>query len=176
MESGRFLVAIVLMIATVVLVNVVFPPARPQARRPATDSAAAPAPAATAPRESAATVAPPAVEQPERPITTAPSPTGRADTIVVESPLYRFGISTRGAALVSAELLNFESQTRRGPVQLAPPNPRGLLSHRIRADDAVYDLTTLDFRADPPSLVLRDGDPAGVVRLSHQDPAAGRSI
>src|SRR5688500_2289587 len=127
MESGRFILAIALMIAVVVLVNVVFLPPRAAARTPSPaprDSATTPrrnAPSATTPTSLGPT--PPV--QLEAPIQAGPAVAVRTDTIFVETPLYRFGFSTRGAGLVSAELLNFKSFTREGPVQLVPERGPG---------------------------------------------------
>jgi YidC/Oxa1 family membrane protein insertase len=182
MESGRFVIAIILMIATVVIVNILFPPVRRPARPIPADTAAvvAPAPAAASPSTAPATGAPqpsaPAANQPAQPPVQGPLAAARVDTILVESPLYRFGISTQGASLVSAELLKYESHTRSGPVDLAAGSGRGLLSHRVRTDDAVYDLATLPFQADKQSVQLKEGDQGGNLKLTYQDAANGRTI
>src|SRR6185369_2957583 len=154
MESRRFLIAIALMVVTVVVVNILFPPVR----RPATtaaDTARATQPTPSTPTGSPA--APASVgPQPAAP-PPAGVPVGVVDTIVVQSPLYRYGFSTRGGSLVSAELLRFASKTRPGPVQLAPSSPRGLLSYRLRAEGQTIDLSTVNFSADRNRDLILDG-------------------
>src|SRR5262245_48469690 len=118
MESPRFLLAVTLMIAVIVAVNLIFPPVRTP-RSTAPDSAAstsAPIPPAAA--SSSASGQPTATPAPA-PTTVAPAvpapatgTPGTVDTVVVQSPLYRYGFSTQGAAMVSAELLLYESFTR----------------------------------------------------------------
>ena len=155
MESGRFILAVVLMIATVVIINVMFPPARRPAQTPASDTIpGAPAGARAQPATPPPTItAAPAIAAPAAPVASA-----RADTIVVQSPLYRYGISTRGAALVSAELLRYTSGTRGDslPVQLAPHALRGLISHRIRTDGETLDLSDIVFTANRNRDVVLD--------------------
>src|SRR5687768_1356341 len=189
MQSGRFLLAVVLMIATVVIVNVIFPPVRPAVSLPGADSLFAPI-------DSTATPTPlPAI--PGRPnpvtapsVTTAPTgipvPAGSApvDTIVIQSPLYRFGISTRSAALVSAELLKYESFTRldtaggvHQPVQLAPHGAQGLVSHRLQIDGREVDLSSVVFQPDRRAdLHLAETDQPRSVRFMGTEPASGRTI
>jgi YidC/Oxa1 family membrane protein insertase len=142
MESGRFLLAVVLMIAVVVITNILIPPVEPPAVSPAAgDSAVATPPPRTA--------APPVVD----PEPAAPEPTERADLgpaqiVTVESDVVRFGISDRGGALVSAELLQYESfapDSEGEPVRLQSDVGGGLVHHRIRLDDRYIDLDTLTF-------------------------------
>src|SRR5207244_8910806 len=78
-----------------------------------TDSTTKLAPAAP---ESAAAPARPSVSPPVRPSASAP-----AETVWVTSPLYRLGFTTRGGALVRAELLGYRSFAKADsgrPVQL----------------------------------------------------------
>jgi YidC/Oxa1 family membrane protein insertase len=171
MESRRFLLAIVLMIATVVIVNVLFPPVRRQPAATPADSARAqpPAPAATA--------------QPTTPPAALPAPAtasaavgATVDTIVVQSDLFRYGISTQGAALVSAELLKYESQTRPGPVQLAPTAARGLISYRVRSDGQTMDLAGITFTPDrTKDVFLGAGADQASIKLTGTD-ATGRTV
>src|SRR5690625_3048202 len=114
MESLRFVLAIVLMIAVVVVTNIIFPPASPEPQ-------VAPEEAVTEPLAESPTLEPPAIAEP--PVATAaPVETGEApsivpeDTVFVQSPLFRYGISTHGAALVMAELPRYESFTHEGEV------------------------------------------------------------
>jgi len=173
-NTGRFLLAVVLMIAVIILTNVLFPPARPQRQdRPAVETTqpvpgqapagpAAVTPVAPAPGASQATVG-------------AAAPGAPVDTIVVETPLYRFGFSTRGAALVSAQLLGYDdikrsTSTIRQPVQLAPVWPRGFLSHRFRIAGAIADAGILSFTpSQTQDLVLKEGDSPQSLRFSARD-------
>lgn len=144
MESGRFVLAVVLMIAVVVITNILFPPVSRNKTPVAGDTIAAR-------QQQQATAPDQRNEQSQAPATvaSAPAPTGqlttRADTVIIESPLYRYGISTAGASVVSAEMLSWKSFTRPGPVQLAPRSPRGLFSYRIQLGSEQVDLSTLHF-------------------------------
>jgi YidC/Oxa1 family membrane protein insertase len=107
------------------------------------------------------------------------------DTVVVQSPLYRYGLSTMGAAVVSAELLRYESFTRpfqsgestRPPVQLAPTAPHGLLSHSVRVEGQTIDYRRIPFRADRRADIIleEDSEPASL-RLSGTDPETGQVL
>ena len=161
MDNRRFLLAILLMIAVVVITNLLFPPAAPPPRDVAPDTAAAAVDTAAPPTPGVAPAEPPAVVT--------------ADTIFVESPLYRYGFSTAGGALVSAELLQFESFTRDGPVQLVPPEWPALLSYALRGPDLAVDLSQLRFQAEPAGRIrLEPGDPPQTLTLTHVDSAGGR--
>src|SRR5690606_555496 len=93
------------------------------------------------------------------------------------SPLYRYGISTAGGALVSAELLKFESFTRDGPVQLVPTDAAALVSYALSwpgVED--LDLSRIVFRAEPATEIrLQPGDAPRTLTLTHTDDA-GRTI
>ena len=175
MQSRNFLVAIVLMIVVVVAVNVLFPPIRRPAATPADTARADTARAVPPPAAQPQTASPPAALPAP---STAPAALGAAvDTIVVQSDLYRYGISTQGAALVSAELLKYESQTRPGPVQLAPAAPRGLVSYRLRTDGQTMDLAGITFTTDRnKDLVLTPGGPRGTVKFTGTDAKSGRNV
>jgi YidC/Oxa1 family membrane protein insertase len=169
MEGGRLLLAIVLMIAVVIVTNIIFPPAPPP-DRPAVpaDTAAPPVP----PVVDAVPAVPPAAVPPG-------APEAFVERIVVAaSPLYRFGLSTRGAALVRAELLEFESHTRLGsPVDLVPDAAAGLIRYRLRVGEATLDLSGLEFTPDPAEglALAPDGGPAAL-RMVHQDTVTGFGI
>src|SRR5437870_11686266 len=103
------------MLIVAVLPSILFPPKRRADRgtggRP--DSTAGTAAAAPEP---AAMPAQPSAGPPVRPSASTP-----AETVWVTSPLYRLGFTTRGGALVRAELLNYRSFVKAdagGPVQL----------------------------------------------------------
>jgi YidC/Oxa1 family membrane protein insertase len=184
MESGRFLLAVVLMIATVVLVNLAFPPAR-RPLEPARDTATArqtgidttpvrptqPAPADLS-------------EPPRQPVRPSTQPGAAADTVIVESPVYRFAFSTLGASLVSAELLGYESFTRapteigqRPPVQLVPNTGMGLLRHRVRVDGRDIDFTNVPFRPDRTGRIkLEPTSGPTTLGFSATDPESGQNL
>src|SRR5437762_11642760 len=103
------------MLIVAVRPSILFPPKKPADRgtsgRP--DSTAATAAAAPEP---AAMPAQPSAGPPVRPSASTP-----AETVWVTSPLYRLGFTTRGGALVRAELLNYRSFVKADsgrPVQL----------------------------------------------------------
>ncbi len=126
----RVILAILLMLIVAVLPSVLFPPKKASDGRTAgrSDSTAAAAPA---PAESAAP-AKPSARPPARPSVMA------AETIWVTSPLYRLGFSTRGGALVSAELLDsksFAPADAGRPVQLVPPGRPMLVYGRTAGGD-----------------------------------------
>ncbi|HEX7050908.1 MAG TPA: membrane protein insertase YidC [Longimicrobiales bacterium] len=172
MESGRFVLAIVLMIAVIVVTNLLFPPEPP---RPAAVEAPADT---TAPMAPAAADTSRAVTPAERMARAAPAPpVGPADTIVVASPLYRYALSTRGAAVVGAELLEFPSFSQPGPVQLVPPDVAALVGYQLRIGDRVVELGNLPFRAEPDGPVaVEPGGGARTVQLIHEDPQGAFSI
>src|SRR5256714_9785519 len=133
------------MLIVAVLPSIVFPPKRPVGRTggegaPA-DSTAAPA---GAQRESAAALVPPPVREPA-----APSAAVSAETVWVTSPAYRLGFSTRGASLVSAELLedrSFAAADSGRPVQLVPAG-RPWLRYALSAGGGTVALADLDMPA-----------------------------
>ena len=111
----RVILAVLLMLIVAVLPSILFPPKKTADRgtggRP--DSTAGTAAAAPEP---AAMPAQPSAGPPVR--TSAGTP---AETVWVTSPLYRLGFTTRGGALVRAELLNYRSFAKADsgrPVQL----------------------------------------------------------
>lgn len=173
MESLRFVLAIALMIGVVVVTNLLFPPEAPEPDEAPEEAITEPlteAPGAEAPPVDVEPSPELAVE-PETPMPAAVS----ADTVVVESPLYEYRISTRGAALIGAELLRFDSRSHEGEnVDLADPELGPLVGYRIRFGQEVIDLDSLDFEVDAEGTV-RLAEDAGpyTLRLTHQD-SAGR--
>jgi len=169
MESGRFLLAIVLMIAVVIVTNVIFPPSR-AASPPVTAADTAFAPADTN------RITPPAavVDTPPAPTATATA-SAPADTVLVRSPLFEYGFSTRGGALVSARLLQYQSFADGTDGELADLVPRGtaLVRLRLSTGNQMIDLQQLSFRAQPASLELSATD-RKPLRLLHDDGAGLR--
>ncbi|MDP3911424.1 MAG: membrane protein insertase YidC [Gemmatimonadales bacterium] len=149
----RVILAVVLMIIVAIAPNILWPP-KPTAGRP--DGQAAPAP------DSVIQAVPPAPRPSDRPAV-RPSAVQPAETAWVTSPLYRLGFSTRGARLVSAELLEYQSLASADsgqPVQLVPPGD-AFLGHRLVSaggrDTVVVD--DWDFRPSETTL-LASGEPA----------------
>ncbi|HUE77601.1 MAG TPA: membrane protein insertase YidC [Longimicrobiales bacterium] len=182
MEGGRFLLAIVLSIAVVILVNVLFPPAPPP-QGTAGDSVTVEPDTSIAPLapdgqdgaggpavDSGVGATPgPALDS----IALTPEPdtgaqtSGPGDTVWVETGLVRYGITTRGAGLVSVELLDFASYTRDGPVQLVEPGTATILSFALRVGTQVTSLDGLDFQPSiAPGDTLRAGEESADVRLT----------
>ena len=130
----RIILAVLLMLIVAVLPSILFPPKKPARRTggPAVGDTGA----ATTPPTARAAAESVTARPPGRPPAVAP-----AETVWVTSPLYRFGFSTRGGALVSAELVGYRSFAPGDPggaVQLVPPG-RPLLTYTraAGADTAV---------------------------------------
>ena len=178
MESGRFLLAVILMIAVVIVTNVIFPPVpRGPAGIPA-DSAAGVAPTTglepAPPGSGVADSGGGAAARDTAAVPAEPAPPSREavaeDTVWVDGPLWRYGFSTRGGALVFASLDNYASQTTPGqPVQLVPLN-RPLLAHRLRTGERTIDLAALPFEPSAPDLQVAEGTPATLTLTHAGDP------
>ena len=172
MQSGRFILAVILMIAVVVITNIIFPPV-PRRDTGITGDTAAQTQTGVTPSQ------PDAAEpqlQPRADTQATPQITAasiRGDTVIVESELYRYGISTVGASIVSAEMLPWESYTRDGPVQLAPRYPRGLMSYRIQIGDQQVDLAGLQFVPNTRHVQMPADSSRRSVRLTHNSAAYG---
>lgn len=154
MDQRRVIVAIFLMLVIAIVPSIIFRP-KPVPRPPgaATDSSRA----AVAPAESAPAAAAPApsVNPPIRPSVRLPG-----DTVWVSSPLYRFGFSTRGGRLVTAELEQYRSfapgdSGRR--VQLVPEDAP-LLGLRVVVGTDTASLADLAFSPSTPRLTVAGAD------------------
>ena len=163
MEGARFLLAIVLSIAVVIVVNLMFPPTAPEragpdslrvdtvrvdtvvdtvrtpAREPVLTDTGRPAPESTA-----------VAGEQELPEAESADTLPPADTLWVETDLARYGFSTRGAGLVSVELLQFESYTSDGPVQLVERSVGKILQYGVRVGDRELPLTRFGFQPSEP--------------------------
>jgi YidC/Oxa1 family membrane protein insertase len=153
-DQRRVIVAIFLMLVIAIVPSIIFRP-KPVPRPPgaATDSSRA----AVAPAESAPAAAAPApsVNPPIRPSVRLPG-----DTVWVSSPLYRFGFSTRGGRLVTAELEQYRSfapgdSGRR--VQLVPEDAP-LLGLRVVVGTDTASLADLAFSPSTPRLTVAGAD------------------
>ena len=157
MDSGRFLLAVILMIAVMVVTNLLLPPERPPlVEAPAADTAAVPVTApsdvpADTPGIAERTEAPaPATDAPAAALPVADA-TVPADTIVAASPRYEYRISTRGAAVVGARLLQYDvlHEDREGErVELSHEDLPGLFSYRLRVGTREIPLDGLTFATD----------------------------
>ena len=144
------------------------PPPRTTAGQRSADSVSAPA--AAGDRASPDTVLPRPAPGPTHDSLAAvqgPAQPRIEDTIRVTSPLYTYGISTRGARLVQAEMARYASMAAEESgqrAQLVPPGSDllGLTVVRGRGQDAV-DFSTADFTPSAPSLAV-GGD--STLRLS----------
>jgi YidC/Oxa1 family membrane protein insertase len=141
MEGFRFVLAIVLSIGVVILVNMLFP-AAPAPERPAPDTVVVDTTPPTLDQEP---VAPDLLMQDPDP---EPDPIRAAvpaeDTVWVETDVARYGISTRGGAIVSLELTAFESFTAPGPVQLVDEG-EDLIGFGLRIGDRSASLDRVIF-------------------------------
>lgn len=198
MNTGRFLIAVILAMAVVLLTNLLFPPPKPPARAGAgADTTAVQAPAGTTAVGAAAETAA-ALPTAARPADTAsPTPgaqaaqvpgaqsvtpsagaartdTLSADTVRIASDLVRIGITTRGAGIASVVLRKFESYTHAGPVELVRADEPPLVRYRLRLGDRVLDLGTLPFTTTTDSVNVAGGPQD--VTLHYREPSGAYSI
>jgi YidC/Oxa1 family membrane protein insertase len=146
----RLVLAVLLMSATVLLTNVLFPPPAPVDGEPGRDTMEA---VVASPPASVSVVAPAAR-------------TEDADTVEVTSELYRYGFSTMGAALVRAELREYPSYTSGGAVQLVPRGARRFLTHKLVSGSDTIDLGQLPFEPSAGSLSVH-GDSTRSLRFTY---------
>ena len=188
MEGARFLLAIVLSIAVVILVNLMFPPSGPRPgagpdsvrvdtvvetrgvpAEPATPAQGADSGlAGGAPDSTRGDTARPvdaaaALEAAAGAAGAAGAGAGTGDTVWVQTDVARYGISTLGGAIVSVQLLEFDSHTRAGAVDLVEPESPGLVDYGIRVRDRVLPLSSVRFTSSAPAGdTLRVDGPATV--------------
>jgi YidC/Oxa1 family membrane protein insertase len=148
----RVIVAVLLMTAVIFLTNLLFPPPDPVEEEAPT----AVAPVAPLPEE------PPVFERiGESRLESAPE-----ETVEVASPLYRHTISSRGGALIRAELPGYASYTAPSePVQLVPDGVRDLLTHRLVVGADTVDLRGANFRVEGGSALLDEDSAPHELRL-----------
>ena len=174
----RFLLAVVLMIAVLVVTNLVFPSIPPEEL-----------PGYQAP-DSSATVQPEDTEGLQLPVPDTQDPlaqrapeaeiwsggglaTAEASEprIVVRGPLYEYTFSSLGGRLSSARMLNFPSFTFEGAVELIRPEGPGALGVRVLVGRDTLDLRGVTFEAEPAEgLTLIEGGGPQELRLSYQHP------
>jgi YidC/Oxa1 family membrane protein insertase len=161
-DQRRVILAILLMLAAAILPSILFSPKRPVPSTPTGPTDTVPAITresvtgdtnrAERPPTAPAPVAVPAPRRTETP----------AETVWVTSPLYHLGFSTRGARLVRAELLQYQSfapgdSSQR--VQLVPPG-QSLLAGRLAVGSDTASFADLAFVPDRTTLRVSGGDSA----------------
>ncbi len=164
----RLILAILLMLGVLVVPSILFPPKRPVGPTGArADSTARLEPAAP----ESATAAPLLIGRPPERSARAP-----AETVWVTSPLYRLGFSTRGAALVRAELLAYRSFAPADSgraVQLVPPGQSWLVYARTGESDTI---ALSDWRFSPSAAALHVGTDSATLTFSAERGGARVSI
>lgn len=171
----RLILAVVLMFATIIVVNLLFPPAPP---RPPADVEA---PSADTVEPAAAAETPtPRVPETLRPAvdTLAPTPAIPAETVQVRTPLLDLRFTTRGAALVRAQLSRYESlaeEARGRPVELVRPD-ESLLGARWVVGRDTLDLRAVVFTADARTLEVTEATGPQTLEFSYAHPSGGLTI
>jgi YidC/Oxa1 family membrane protein insertase len=182
----RFLLAVVLMIAVLVVTNLVFPPVPPEEPLLPRGSDSV---QVALPSDSERTVPPgqpgreeeraePASRDPVIPGGAGETVDQREDQgrpseilVSVRGPLYDFTFSDRGARLLSARLLNFPSFTFPGSVELVSPDGDGALGARILVGGDTLDLRDLPFEVEPAGGIrLSEGGEDGTLRFIYRHP------
>src|SRR5438477_701036 len=151
MDRNRLLLAFVLMLMVAIAPSLIWPPKKPAAGRlrGSADSVALRDSAARSVRPSQPT-APPSTRA-----TAESADTGRI--VLVTSPLYRLGFSTRGGLLRSAELLQYQSFApgdSARPVQLVPKGDAFLRHRLVLPTGDNVSLDDWDFQPSPDALGL----------------------
>ena len=175
--EARFLLAIGLILLVLVGTNLIFPPVPSPDAGLSADSLVGGVPGAGAGAlgeavldsgagaEALPTGAPPAAV--EVAVDTLPS----EREVLVEGPLYQFRFSSRGAALLSAQLTSFPSLRSEGPVQLIPSGSSAL-GHRLVVGQDTLDLRSAPFEVSPSEgLRLSEGDSERTLSFSYRHPA-----
>jgi YidC/Oxa1 family membrane protein insertase len=156
----RVVLAVLLMTAVILVTNILFPTPLPEEAGVGQDTVTAPA----------APVAP-AFRAPAEAEIADVAPAAPADTLVVSSRLFRYAVSTQGAAVVSAQLPQYPSYTRPGePVELVSADAQHFLARRLVVGTDTLDLRTVSFRVEGGSAALAAGDEPHTLRFVHDDP------
>lgn len=153
MDQRRVIVAVFLMLVIAIVPSIIFKP-KPVPRPPSagSDTGRVATPIESVP---AAAAPAPSARPPVRPSAQLP-----AETVWVTSPLYRFGFSTRGARLVAAELLQYQSFARGDSgrrVQLIPEGAAPLGLRLVMGSDTAS-LADVAFSASRSTLAVAGGD------------------
>src|SRR6267378_4440800 len=138
------------MLIVAVAPSLIWPPKRPVGKPGGRADSGAVARESVTPPPAAAV---PSARLPVRPVVEA------AETIWVTSPLYRLGFSTRGGALVSAQLLKYQSFAPGDSAQRVQLVPAGqpFLVHRLvpTAGGDTVSLADWTFQPSAPALEVR---------------------
>ena len=183
----RFLLAVVLMIAVLVVTNLLFPTIPPEELPgyEAPDSTAGvvqtEAERLSAPSQEGQLSTPPLTEDPLAVVAadpevsdqeSAPGAVTDESFVQVSGPLGEYQFSTLGGRLLSARLLNFPSFTFDGPVELIRPDTRGALGARVLVGSDTLDLRNVQFQVEPEDgLVLTETGGPQQLRFSYQHPS-----
>jgi YidC/Oxa1 family membrane protein insertase len=158
-DQRRVILAILLMLVVAIVPSILFPPKRPPSPPGAgsADTVTASARESLPPDTVQPQAAAPAPTPPPRAPVVAQAP---ADTVWVSSPLYRLGFSTRGAQLVRAELLEYQSFAPGDSSQRVQLIPSGepLLGGRLAVGGDTVSLADLAFTPDHRALAVSGGD------------------
>ncbi len=165
MNLQRLLLAVTLMMGVILLTNVLFPPPPP----PPVPEAVPERPAGTPAEANPAEAAPSATA--ER-LFGEPEEDEDAELLVeVETPLFRLRFSNYGGALRSAELSEYPSLAREGPVELVPPETGGLLRGTWRFGTDSVALGRFAHRVEPPDGIrLGPGDGPATLSFRYEHP------
>jgi YidC/Oxa1 family membrane protein insertase len=183
-SETRFVLAIALMIGILVATNFLFPPIPPDPAT-TTDSTATVIDSVVGAEDtpSIADLDRPIVSDPELPPAEAPPADAPPETeipperqITVEGPLYRYVFSSRGARLLSAELLQFQSFAREGPVQLVPDSAVAPLGQRVVVGSDTLDLREAPFEASRERLTLSEGGGEESLTFRYEHPSGALSF
>lgn len=182
----RFLLAVVLMIAVLVVTNLIFPPVPSEESAgplvgdsteltQAPDTPVVEAPSQVGGEEERGDASPrdPVIPDEAGGVETqeVEAPAGSENLISVRGPLYEYTFSNRGARLLSARLLNFPSFTRPGAVELVSPDGNGALGARVLVAGDTLDLRMLAFEVEPAEgLRLSDNGGEGTLRFTYRHP------
>jgi YidC/Oxa1 family membrane protein insertase len=189
MDSGRFLLAVVLMIAVMVVTNILLPPTRPEtATAPAVDAPGTVVPGVEPGTEPVVTDPGTAVDPaPVDPVTPPPAPAAPpvaeatrqvAPDVIVESPRCEYRLSSVGGAIVGAQLREhraLEPDRENQPVELALDTMPPLFSYRVRVGTREIPLDALAFTPSSQHLALPPGQPQ-TLEMTHEAETIGATI
>jgi YidC/Oxa1 family membrane protein insertase len=185
--EARFLLAVVLMLLVLIGTNRLFPPVVPEDLGTTTDSVGRDmgqpvdegVPPAGEPRADTVRRVPDVVGgEPDRVAAVPSEDVPDADAppeveVTVEGPLYRYVFSSRGARMLSGQLLQFEALNRNGPVEIVPDGADGYLSHRLVVGNDTLDLRGVPFRVEPEGgLRLGEGEGPGTLSFVYERPGS----
>lgn len=91
----------------------------------------------------------------------------RADTIVAQTPLQRFVVSTKGGTITSCKLLKYR-YVDGSIIELLPPTGRGLGIHLQRANYR-EDISSAEFVANQSSLQVGPGEEQSLIMVAQLD-------